>query len=68
MKAKKCEFSGKMLASTESFNYFCQRIQSKEEERLKITMNTLLVAGFILLIAIGGTLFLKYQDRKMAKE
>ena len=31
-------------------------------------MNTLLVAGFILLIAIGGTLFLKYQDRKMAKE
>ncbi len=31
-------------------------------------MNTLIVAGFILLIAIAGTLFLKYQDRKMAKE
>ena len=34
----------------------------------KKKMNTLIVAGSILLIAIGGTLFFKYQDRKMAKE
>jgi hypothetical protein len=31
-------------------------------------MNTLIVAGSILLIAIGGTLFFKYQDRKLAKQ
>ena len=30
-------------------------------------MNTLIVAGSILLIAIGGTLFFKYQDRKWQK-
>ena len=30
-------------------------------------MNTLIVAGYILLIAIGGTLFFKYIDKKLAK-
>ena len=31
-------------------------------------MNTLIVVGSVLLIAIGGSLFFKYQDKKMAKE
>ena len=31
-------------------------------------MNTLIVAGSILLIAIVGTIYLKYQDRKMANQ
>ena len=31
-------------------------------------MNTLIVAVSVLLIAIGGTIFFKYQDRKLAKK
>lgn len=31
-------------------------------------MNTLLVAGFILLIAVIGSLYFKYQDWKMANQ
>lgn len=31
-------------------------------------MNTLIVAGFIVLIAIVGTIFLKYLDYKAAKQ
>jgi hypothetical protein len=31
-------------------------------------MNTLIVAGSILLIAIIGTIFFKYQDRKVANQ
>ncbi len=31
-------------------------------------MNTLIVAGFILLIAIVGSIIIKYQDRKIAKQ
>ncbi len=31
-------------------------------------MNTLIVAGLILLIAIVGSIILKYQDRKIAKQ
>lgn len=31
-------------------------------------MNTLIVAGSVLLIAIGGTIFFKYQDSKLAKK
>ena len=30
-------------------------------------MNTLIVAGLILLIAIVGSIIFKYQDRKIAK-
>lgn len=31
-------------------------------------MNTLIVAGSILLIAIVGSIYFKYQDHKMAKQ
>ena len=31
-------------------------------------MNTLLVVGFILLIAVVGSLYFKYQDWKMANQ
>lgn len=31
-------------------------------------MNTLIVVGSILLIAIIGTIFFKYQDRKVANQ
>lgn len=31
-------------------------------------MNTLIVAGSILLVAIIGTIYFKYQDRKIANQ
>ena len=31
-------------------------------------MNTLIVAGSILLVAIAGSIYFKYQDRKLADQ
>ena len=31
-------------------------------------MNTIIVAGSVVLIAITGTIYFKYQDRRLAKK